>query len=101
MRGMRRVAIALLLLAGAASAAERPSLPPSVLRSGVDAERLIRPPPEPLSVMREPPGASAVVEELARHGAAPAPRPLRLAPPVDLRASPPSAAAIVEALRPE
>jgi hypothetical protein len=88
-------------LAAAAAAAQTPPIPPSVLRSGTDAERLIRPPPEPHAIMREPPTVSAVVEELARQGAPPSPRPLATAPPVDLRGRPLSAAAIIDALRRE
>jgi hypothetical protein len=97
---MRFAAIALVLIVTPAAAQVTP-IPPSVLRSDVDAARMIRPPPEPRAVMREPPGNSAVAEELARTGVSAPPRPIVLPPPVDLRRAPLSVEAIVEALRPE
>jgi hypothetical protein len=98
---MRTVVGFALFLVVAAAAPQTPPIPPSVLRSGTDAEQLIRPPPVPRSVMQEPASVSALVEELARKGAPPAPRPRATAPPVDLRGGPPSATAIVDALCPE
>jgi hypothetical protein len=110
-----------MLLLGSAAAAQGP-IPSSAVRPDIDAARMIRPPPQPLAVMREPPGTSAVADELARLGAAPAdaavldgrdraavaaalrrpsppPQPLDVPPPTDLRGPPPSVRAIVEALR--
>jgi hypothetical protein len=97
---MRHAAVALLVIATPA-VAQLPPIPPSVLRTDVDAARMIHPPPEPRAIMREPPEFSAAAEELARSGVAPGPRPLDVPAPIDLRGAAPSSSAIVEALRPE
>jgi hypothetical protein len=112
----------LLLLSCSAALAQAPPIPPAAVRPDIDAGRMIRPPPQPLAVMREPPSVSAVAEELGRLGvaasepgaregrdraavdaalrrASPPPQPLLLPPSTDLRGAPLSPRAIIDALR--